>query len=236
VRRLFLIAICVSSLTSTAKSAVIYSQTNPEEPGASFASSNIAGAQKIADNFLVGGTGQYSIRSLRVIGGYGTLPVSLPDDNFQVVFLNDISGIPGSPVLGGDFSISAAVSRTPTGGQLLNGVGIPIEIVLDLGSGVTLDYGSEYWISISNNPMAGSGWAWARAHEASDSVAASTVNNVATGPWIVGSSSRGGMWFELNDDNIPEPNSVVILLSVTPIALLSRRSRLPGNLHFMSQY
>ncbi len=217
-----------STLTGIATAATIYSQTQPGDPNASFASSNIVNDQKIADNFLVSGTGQYTIRSLRVIGTYGTIgnpPVPLPDepdDDFRIVFLDDDMGSPSMPVSGGDFSISSAVLRTPTGGQLLNATGRPIEFILDLGAGVTLDRGTEYWISVSNNPLPGSGWAWARANNVHDSQLASTTGDVATGSWTVGATS--GMFFELSDENIPEPTSFILsLMALTQLVLIRCR-------------
>lgn len=174
-----------------AVAAVIYSQGFPRNPTASFTSSNVIDRQKLADNFLVDGVDQYEVRSLRVIGGYSdtSQPLfPLPNDDFRIVFLNDASGSPGTPLAGGDFSISSAVKRTPTDGPLLNGVGRPVEIILDLGEGITLDHGTEYWISVSNNPIPGSGWAWASGFGVFDQELASTTSDLATGPWIVGTS------------------------------------------------
>lgn len=212
-------------------SAPVYSQVLPSEPVGAFTSINTATAQKVADNFLLEGIGQITIRSLRFLGGYGvnstppfTPPLdALPPDNFRIVFLEDTAGGPGMPITEDDFSITSAFSRTPTGGQLLNGLFNPIEYVVDLGNGLTLNQGTVYWISVSNAPGPDHGWAWARAEGVLDMQLASTNSDVTTGPWIVGTSS--GMWFELDDQNIPEPKSLIILATALFLIALRRSSR-----------
>lgn len=224
-KKLLLIVIMYATYNGSSRAAIIFSQTSPRQPEASFASSDIVDRQKMADNFLISGAGEYTVRSLRVIGGYGTLtnPTELlPNDDFRIVFLTDDGGNPGALVEGGSFSINSVVSRKATNGPLLNGVGSPIEIDIDLGDGITLDRGNEYWISVSNDPTSGSGWAWARATGLLDQKTASTFGDVSFGVWNI--SSSGGMWFELSTENIPEPGStLLILLSIMPMLAFVRR-------------
>ncbi len=222
-RTLLLIGVAIGGCPTVCTAGIIYSQTTPEEPGSSFASSNIVDQQKIADNFLVSGTGQYTVRSLRVIGGYdatGTVPNPLPIDDFRITFLDDTAEAPGAPVAGADFANLTAVRRTPTGGQLLGGLGAPIEFAFDFGDGITLDHGTEYWVSISNNPTPGSGWAWARGVGLLDQSGASTFGDVSEGPWNVFDTSS--MWFELSSHNVPEPTTLVLALSATVLTALAR--------------
>ncbi|QDU58915.1 hypothetical protein Pan181_51560 [Aeoliella mucimassa] len=205
------VLLAVGGWPSPAHAAVIYSQTTPEEPWASYTSSNLQDRQKIADNFLVEGTGQYTVRSIRFIGGYdatGIPPSPMPDDDFKIVILNDNAGSPTTPTASGTFSVNSASTWQPTNGQLLNGIGAPIEFVLNLGDGVKLNRGTTYWLSILNNPRPGSGWAWARANGLIDQDLAATNDDVATGPWNVGTS--GGMWFELSTTAIPEPSGIAL--------------------------
>ncbi len=217
----------VSNATTTASAATLYSQTTPVDPTASFTSWNSPNIQKLADNFVVDGYGTYTVRSLRVIGIDGTTAlqpdVSFDDvrDDFRVVFLSDNMDRPGVPLDGGDFSISPATIRRPTGGSLLNGVGTPAEFFLDLRSGITLERGTEYWISVSNDADPTGGWAWARAVGVFDQVLAATNDEIESGPWRTHAS--GGMWFELNDEFIPEPNTVSLCLLGLTIAHMRRR-------------
>jgi hypothetical protein len=205
----------------TVRAEAIYSQTVPSSPtGAS--SSNDAGTatdQKVADNFLLNGPGPATIRSLRFIGGYGlttpppqTPPLdAVPTDNFRVLFLTDSAGVPGLPVAGGDFQVGLPIRRTPTGGPLLNGVYTPFEYVIDLSSGITLSPSTTYWMSIVNSPGSNYFWGWARAAGVLDQKVASTFGDPTTGSWTV--FTTGGMYFELNDENVPEPGAFRIFLS-----------------------
>lgn len=198
----------------------VYSQVLPEEPGASFGSSDSPISQKVADNFSLSGTNPITVRSIRFVGGSGlAIP---PSDDFRIVFLEDMGGEPGAPLTGGDFSIGSAFSRTLTGGQLLNGVTIPSEYVVNLPGGITLSPNTTYWVSISNDLLPVAGWAWARAGGLFDQTTASTFGSIASGPWDT--FVNGGMWFELNDQVIPEPSSFAILL-LTLMATTLPRSR-----------
>jgi len=225
-RRLFFLAISTVSLISSAKAATIYSQTTPEEPNAAFSSNDTPTGQKVADNFILSGTGPITVRSIRFIGGYIgtpppiTLPVDeLPIDNFRVVFLEDASGSPGAPVAGGDFAITLPYGRTSTGGQMLNGVLNPIDVIANLGNGITLAPDTDYWISITNDVRPDHSWAWARAGGVFDQSTAGTDNDIALGPWDI--FSNGGMWFELNDQNVPEPTSLA-LLTVASVSMMTK--------------
>src|SRR3954463_1692188 len=121
--------VCTTNL-SPVQAAVIYSQTTPSQPLGAYTSTDRPAYQKIADNFLLNGTGSATIRSLRFIGGYGntqpppqTPPLNaLPPDDLRVVFFVDSGGAPGLSLAGGDFEVGAAVGRAPTGGPLLNGI------------------------------------------------------------------------------------------------------------------
>ncbi len=203
-----------------AHAAVIYSQTTPSLPTGAF-SSNDAGNptdQKIADNFLFNGPGPVTIRSLRFIGGYGmtnpppsTPPLNaLPSDDFRVMFFADSAGAPGTPLASGDFHVGVPAQRTPTGGSSLSGNITPIEYVLNLGTGFSVNPLTAYWISIVNNSEPTFFWVWARAEGVLDQQAASTFGDITTGPWSMFMS--GGMFFELSNDNIPEPSSLVAIL------------------------
>lgn len=202
-------------------SAPIYSQLTPAQPIGAF-SSNDAGNptdQKIADNFVITGAAA-TVRSLRFIGGYGltspppsTPPLNaLPTDAFRVVFFTDSGGAPGMPLIGGDFHVGAAVRRTPTAGPLLNGIYMPLEYQLDLGTGIALDPSTVYWMSIVNDPGANYFWDWARAGSAFDQSVASKYGDILSGPWEV-FPHEGGMFFELSDRNVPEPSAVGMLLA-----------------------
>ncbi len=204
---------------SSASAATIYSQTMPADPHAAFAShSAFDPPQILADNFSFDSPGSVTVRSLRVVGGTG-LVESLIDD-FRVVFLSDAGGMPGAPLTGGDFSIGPAFSRSPTGGPLLNGVTTPIEYAINLPSGMSLQPNTSYWLSVSNDPSPLSGWGWARANGVIDQSTASTNGSIEAGSW--NTFANGGMWFELNDHNIPEPSTRAILTSLIALCFASR--------------
>jgi hypothetical protein len=207
------------SIIEPVQAGVIYSQIGSSEPIGAY-SSNDSGAptdQKIADNFLFNSPVTATIHSLRFIGGYGvrnpppqTPPLNaLPTDDFRVVFFTDSLGAPGVPLIGGDFHIGP-VQRTPTGGPLLVGVHTPLEYVVDLGAGITLSPSTVYWMSIVNSPGSNFFWNWANTAGAFDQRVVSTYGDITTGPWSV--ATGGGMYFELRDTNVPEPNTVWILL------------------------
>jgi len=140
-----------------------------------------------------------------------TPPLSaLPPDNFRVVFFEDDGGSPGAVIANGDFAIGSVFRRTPTGGQLLNGNVNPIEFVVNLGEGISLIPETKYWVAITNNPGLDHAWVWARASGVLDNQTAGSNNSVLTGPW--NTFANGGMWFELNDQIIPEPTSLITLL------------------------
>ncbi len=216
----FLLPLFSLNLASSysAYGAVIYSQKTPSAPAGAFSSLDAPGGQKLADNFSLEGVERVTIRSVRFIGGYGvtsrppiTPPLDeLPNDGFRIVFLEDNGGVPGTLVVGGDLAIDTVFRRAATGGKLLNGIITPIEFIINLHDGLTLTPSIEYWISISNNPGPDYGWIWARANGFHDEMIADTRGSVADGPW--NSVGNGGMWFELNDHNIPEPSTLTFLL------------------------
>lgn len=212
--------IACPALQDHAWSAPVYSQTTPAVPTASFASNDSYSTnQRVADNFSLIGSDPLTIRSLRFIGTSG--PISQRSDDFRVVFLEDAAGIPGPPLTGGDFAIGSAFRRIPTGGELLNGVGVPIEYVINFPNAISLNPDTIYWISIVNDLLPTSGWSWARSNGGLDLTIASTTSDIITGPWTLGSSS-GGMWFELNDQVIPEPSSFVLVLLAIAASVLPR--------------
>jgi hypothetical protein len=219
------------------QAAAIYSQITPSQPIGAFTSTDALDYPKIADNFLLDVAQPTTIRSVRFIGGYiATMPPpitpplnALPTDNFRVVFLADAGGSPGVPVSGGDFTLGAAARRNPTGAALLNGNQFPIEYALDLADGITLVPNTVYWISILNYPGPLYGWSWARATGVFDQQLAGTEGNMAAGPWAV--YTAGGMFFALDDTNIPEPGSstifmigLLVLVGIR-VALVRRRPR-----------
>ncbi len=202
----------------SARAATIYSQTTPAEPAAAFSSNDLQDAQKVADSFVLSGMEPLTIRSLRFIGGYtvrnpppSTPPFdSIPRDNFRIVFLEGENGIPEVIVPGADFLIDSAFQRRAIEGSVLNGFIRPIEYSVNLNEGLTLSPFREYWVTIMNDPGPDHSWQWARAVGVHDSITASTRGNVLTGPWDT--FANGGMWFELNDHNIPEPYTLTFLL------------------------
>lgn len=217
IQHLLLICIAIGCVRSAAVAEVIYKQTAPENPTADFTSIDIPGRQKVADNFVIEGGTPTTARSIRFIGGYGvnspppfTPPFdALPEDSFNVVFLGDDNGSPGTVIE--DFRVQAVFRRRPTDGPLLGGMLSPVEYLIDLGEGVPLSPKVEYWISISNDPGPNHGWGWASAFGDFDQNLASTFNSVESGPWNVFQS--GGMWFELSSRNIPEPSGVLLLVT-----------------------
>jgi len=199
----------------------IYSQVLPEEPVGAFTSLN--GSQKIANNFMLDGPGPITVRSLRFIGGATGMPTLAPPDDFRIVFLDDNGGTPGTPLPGGDFAIGSAYSRTPTSGRLLNGVTVPFDYVINLSSEIILNSDTEYWISVTNDLLPDSGWVWARASENLGSTISTTTNDVGMGSWTI-SSSGGGMFFELDNQYVPESTSIALfLIALTPTAWIRRR-------------
>jgi len=221
--------VCMSN-AGPVRAAVVYSQTTPPQPTGAFSSTERAAYQKIADNFLLPGSGAATIRSLRFIGGYGvTKPPpqtpaldALPPDDFRVVFITNSSGAPGAPLAGGDFHVGAPLSRSPTGGPMLHSVYPPLQYFIDLGAGVTLDRGTVYWLSIVDDPGTNYFWDWANGAGAYDQGVASSDGDIQSGPWQI--SSGGGMWFELSDNNVPEPTTVG-MLTVAAFGLWQLRAR-----------
>jgi hypothetical protein len=216
---------------ASSSAEVIYSQTTPAEPIGAFSSQNKTGSQKIADSFVLLGDDVVTIKSLRFIGGYGlTAPPpltpaldALPLDTFRVTFMEDSGGDPGMPVTDGDFVLAKVVTRNPAGGPLLNGIYSPIEYGVNIGSGVTLMPSTPYWVSITNDAGEDYFWDWARGTGSLDDQVVSTFGSIESGPWQIGSS--GGMWFELNDQNIPEPATCVLLGVAATAAGLRRIKR-----------
>lgn len=235
-RLLIAIPVMCASMTGSLQAAAVYSQVTPDEPVGAYTSTNRQAYQKIADDFLFSAAQPVTVRSLRVIGGYTSTsppPITppldaLPADDFRVLFLNDAAGTPGTVIAGGDFAVGTAERRHPTDGSLLNGVQYPIEYSLDLGEGITLNSSTVYWVSILNDPGADYGWQWARANGSLNQQIASTEDDVPSGPW--GTFSVGGMFFAIDDANVPEPDSTSLLLagigSLVGIHFVSR-SRVP---------
>ena len=209
-----ILTICViACCPSVGLAEIIYSQTTPEEPIAAFGSVNSEGAPKIADNFSFAGDEAKTIRSVRFIGSPLLTEDELLMNNIRITFFEDDGGLPGTPLIGGDFSVANAVLQKFTGGPLLNGVSIPVEYVADLGDGIEVNPSNEYWMSISNAPIPDLAWAWARANGLMDQRIAGTINNDdGSQSWVI-SSSQSGMWFELRTTNIPEPESFFLLIS-----------------------
>ena len=203
--------------------ATLYSQIAPAEPTTAFASSEFSPtSQKIGDNFSIDAPNDVAIRSLRFIGSSG-LGDAVQDD-FRVLFFEDDTGLPGPPVPGGDYVVGQAFSRKPTGGELLNGILPPFEYAINLPQVLNLSPNTLYWLTIVNRPSPDSGWVWARADGAFDSQLASTQGDIVTGPWVHGSSS-GGMWFELSDQVVPEPSSLLIVWTgLATITIFRRRT------------
>jgi hypothetical protein len=94
----------------------------------------------------------------------------------------------------------------------LNGVYFPIEYVFNLGNGIVVSPDTVYWLAITNDAGPVHGWLWARAFGQYDQLTAATFDGIATGPWNVYGS--GGMYFELNDQFIPEPTAFELFLTV----------------------
>ncbi len=205
---LYSLAVLVHAPKSVA--APVYSQVTPMDPIGAFASNDsLATSQRVADNFFIGGENPITIRSVRFIGGSGLSGPTL--DNFRVVFFDDAGGSPGAPLSGGDFSIGPAFSRNPTGGQLLNGVTVPQEYVINLPNDITVNPNRPYWFSITNDILPVSGWVWARAEGTFDETIASVTDSIETGTWST--LVNGGMWFELSDHIVPEPSSLSLLIA-----------------------
>ncbi len=218
--------------TESAEAAVIYSQMSPAQPVGAFTSTDRPDYPKAADNFLLNVTQSTTVRSIRFVGGYtATMPPpitppldSLPIDSFRVVFMGDTGQTPGAPLAGGDFATGAAARRAPTHGSILNGVQFPIEYVLDLGSGITLTPNAVFWLSILNDPGSKYGWQWARTLGVYDQFTAETEGNVSAGAWSV--YSTGGMFFSLDNANVPEPDtSTIFIFALMGIPVLHHRRR-----------
>src|SRR4051794_41856270 len=100
--------VCTTNL-SPVQAAVIYSQTTPSQPLGAFTSTDRPAYQKIADNFLLNGTGSATIRSLRFIGGFGKTqpppqnppPNPFPPHHPPLVFFFGLGGAPGLSLPGG---------------------------------------------------------------------------------------------------------------------------------------
>jgi hypothetical protein len=204
-----LVVTFVISVAARVQGAPIISQTFPPEPTGAL-SSYYAGYPdevRIADNFIFGGSSSKAVRSLRFIGGRGIADASARPENFRVLFLNDregnvpfsSEGIPGSPVPGGDFVVNA-FSRTPTGGRLLTTNTEPFEYEVNLPDAVVL------------NPRT-----------LIDGRIATTGGDVATGPWFPSSGPSVGMYFELNEESVPEPFTLPLLAIGCIACLIVRR-------------
>lgn len=211
-RWLVLGGVMLTLCSSASNAEILYSQTMPEEPGAAFGSINSSTAPRLADNFLFEGTEAKTIRSVRVIGSPLAAQDTLPLNSFRVVFFGTESGLPGSTLPEGDFSITDGTLQRFTNGRLLNGVGVPVEYWIDLGDGIQLEPNTEYWISVSNRPNSTDSWAWARAGGLFDQQIATTLNTGAPDLWTI-SGSGGGMWFELRTTNIPEPGGFILCVA-----------------------
>lgn len=219
-----LFSLCVGS-TCPSWAAVVYSQVAPTVPNGAFSSNDKLITQKVADNFRLAGQGSITVRSIRLIGGYGLTdppPIapllgSLPVDGFRVTFFENENDSPGSMIPGGDFAVGPASARSPTSETLLNGVYDPLEYRIDLGQGVTLNSSTAYWISVTNTPGVDHFWTWARSTGILDEQTATTFGDISTGSWTT--FTNGGMWFELSDQAVvPEPSTAVLL--IVAVALL----------------
>ncbi len=209
----FLIVTAVAALLSSpyeTMAGVVYEQTSPAEPSGAFSSQDTTSGQAVADNFLLTGTKPVQVRSIRLIGVGTGDPATQPQDDFRILFFQRDGGTPGLSVPGGDFDGGLLTIRAPTGGMAINGSFEPIEYRIDLGSGVSLQPGTEYWVAVTNDPGVGFGWGWARAEGVFDSNTAGTADSFTSPSWTI--FQNGGMWFELNDHNIPEPSTLTFLL------------------------
>lgn len=210
-----------------ASAATIYSQTSPSEPFAAFASADFPISQKSADNFLIDAPEPVTVRSIRFLGNEGS--ETTPPDVFRVVFLEDAGGIPGAPLEGGDFDIGSPYSRLPTSWPVPTRLTNPLEYIINLPGGLVLDPGTTYWLSITNTRLPNFGWAWTRADGELDRLTAATFDSITSGPWSV--FETGGMWFELSDQTVPEPSSLLFLLtSLCSLTIARRRQCIPGSI------
>jgi len=211
------------TLQSISRAATLYSQVLPEEPVGAFSSQDESSGQAVADNFLITGTVPLTVRSIRLIGVGTGDPNVQPRDDFRVLFFQDAGGMPGSIVPGGDFDGGLLAVRSATGGMLINGSFEPIIYGIDLRIGLLLNPNTEYWMAVTNDPGLGFGWAWARANGVLDSQTVGTSDSFASPSWEL--FDNGGMWFELSDQNIPEPSSLLLLLTSFTATHLLRRQR-----------
>ena len=226
-----LVVTFVISVAARVQGAPIFSQTFPSQLNGAL-SSYYAGYPdevRIADNFIFGGSSSKAVCSLRFIGGRGIADASARPENFRVLFLNDregnvpfsSEGIPGSPVPGGDFFVNA-FSRTPTGGRLLNTNTEPFEYEVNLPDAVVLNPRTMYWVSISAF-LPDYRWNWATATGLIDGRIVTTGGDVATGPWFPSSGPSVGMYFELNEECVPEPFTLPLLAIGCIACLIVRR-------------
>lgn len=210
---------------------IIFSQTSLEGGLRSAATSGTTTAsQKIASDFEFDGDEAETIRSINLLGAYSLSPSqspasppidALPGDAFRVLFFDDQGGLPGTVLAGGDFFVGSAAIHRPTDGELLNGLYTPIEFSLDLGDGIELNPSTRYWMSIVNDPSPNSSWVWGNARSAGDFNSAVTNEDVTSGPWNL--SIDDPMFFELDNANIPEPTTLLILgVSISACYLAKR--------------
>lgn len=215
--RLIYVGLFACMCSDAADAAILYSQVGPQAPIGAYSSNDTPTGQKIADNFLFNAPGSTTIRSIRFIGGYinrtpppPTPPLNaLPPDDFRVVFFADSAGEPGAPLASGEFHVGVPVQRAATGAPQLNGIVTALEYFIDLGAGITVNPATPYWMSVVNDPGPSYGWAWANTAGAFDQGVAGTMGDILTGPWSV--SSAGGMFFEIYDNNVPEPSSLILI-------------------------
>ncbi|MES2535490.1 MAG: PEP-CTERM sorting domain-containing protein [Pseudomonadota bacterium] len=137
--------------------AVVYANTITPFTGTH---SDVEADIKVFDAFRLGSPA--TVNNVQWKGLYEGSYFSVPSvtDAFSIRFYNDINGNIG-PLLG-EFHVGNAVNRTSTG-QIFSR-NIPFyQYEANLGSGIDLLAGTQYWLSIQNNTVANadSDWFWA---------------------------------------------------------------------------
>ena len=230
-QRILMLLASLTITTYCARAETLYSQQDPEVPTRGYTSTSPY--QQLADNFIINGDGSATLNSIRLVGGYvyrgsNQDPIDLPADNFQIVFFEDVGGVPGTPVDGGVLQIESSVQRRMTGGSLLSAQYVPYEFVFDLE--LTLPRSTELWISVVNDPLPEPtgqigeviGWSWARGNGILDQEIAGLSGDIFVDEWVIGDTDTG-MNFFLSCEIVPEPH--YSLLAPALILLSTRRRK-----------
>jgi hypothetical protein len=210
-------------MSSAAAAIAQNGYTQPPDSGLSGFSSDFAHnfVNQQADNFVL--STNTTVLSVRAWGFYNGNPMSPPTDSFVIRIFeqNNSNDRPQNNPL---FQIvNFTLTRANAGILAANGSTV-YEYTFDLVTGINLNGGQTYYISIVNDTSATPGddhWSWSRSLTGDNSRWNRAGNSTANPNWDLQSNDLA---FSINPSPIPEPPTLALLgLGSVGLGLLTRR-------------